>query len=277
MDTTAFRELAELAERETGVVFPPAKAYLLEARLQPIARREGFSSLDELTACLGARPNPAFEREIAAALTAKTTSFFRDREALGQIVRHVLPARAGQSADGKVRVWCAGGGGGQEAYSLAMLLDEENADFAKTAVEILSTDLCAGTTERARAGVYSQFEVQRGLSIHRLLRYFTRLDDGSWRIAEALRASVGFRRQNLLETPDGLGPFDVVLCRNVLTDMSDGARQTVGRNIAAQLKPGGVVFFGEGEPIDFDERDLKLSRAVRGAYEAVSPGAAAAA
>ncbi|MEO0983794.1 MAG: protein-glutamate O-methyltransferase CheR [Pseudomonadota bacterium] len=248
MIESTFQEFADLARRVSGQTFAPGKAYLIVARLQPIARREGFATLEDLAACLKARPNPVFENEIAAALVSKRTEFFRDRATLARIVSDVLPVAAETPARSKLRVWVAGGGPGQEAFSLVMLLNEARpVALEDIPIDILSTDLSKAATERARSGAFGHFEVQKGLSIHRLLANFTRQDDGQWRVNDELRRQISFRQHNLLEDMEGLGEFDVVLCRNVLGDMVESARAHVLKALSARLAPGGHVFFGDEE------------------------------
>lgn len=268
-----FNDLADLALRRSGQVIAPSKTYLMEARLAPIARREGFGSLDDLAHCLRARPNPVFEVEVAAALTSKTTRFMSDGDTLASIVSDVLPKRLKETSNGRMRIWCAGGATGQEAYSMAMLLaDDAPASLTGARIDIVSTDLCKNAVERARDGAYGHFEVQRGLSIHRLLRHFEREETGQWRISNALRSAVSFREQNLIEDTSGLGRFDVILCRNVLPGMAKSLRKAVTERFAHQLNPGGIVVLGQGEALGPDCDQLEQSPNAQGAY--VSAGTA---
>ncbi len=277
MNSTTFHEIADLALRISGQALPPSKSYLVEARLSPIARREGFANLDDLAACLKARPNPVFEEEIAAALTGKETYFFRERDTLHRLVEDALPkvAAAGQS---RIRIWCAGGGCGQEAYSLAMLLaDEPPVALTDKKVEIVSTDLCKCATERGRSGGYGHFEVQRGLSIHRLLRHFKRLESGVWQISENLRRRVSFRAHNLMTEAGGLGEFDVVLCRNVLSTLTEPAQETAAKTLSRALAPNGVLMVGANERVPDKRASLIPAKYIRGAFRAAPPAATAAA
>ena len=263
-----FNELAELALKHSGQAITPSKSYLMEARLGPIARREGFGSLDDLAHCLRERPNPVFEAEVAAALLSKETRFFRERAVFDALVSTVFPERLRQTSNGKLRVWCAGGSTGQEAYSLAMRLDEAENGLSGARIDILSTDLCKTAVERARAGKFGHFEVQRGLSIQRLLAHFKREETGEWRISEELRARISFREHNLIEDASGLGKFDVILCRHVLSGMAPEARKLVADRLAAQLLPGGLIMLGEGETFAGATTRLEASMTYRGAWVA---------
>jgi len=250
MQDTIFNALADLALNGSGQSIPASKAYLIEARLAGIARREGFGTLEDLVHCLESRQNPVFRAEVAAALLSRDTWFFREPGSLEAVAKTTLPERIAASPSGRIRIWCAGGSTGQEAYSLAMLLEEEAAaSLAGAKVEILSTDICKQAIEKSRSGIFGHYEVQRGLSIHRLLKHFTRLDSGDWQASEALRTRVSFRVHNLLEPAGGLGKFEIILCRNVLSGMARSARTRVADSLANQLAPGGLILLGEGETL----------------------------
>jgi chemotaxis protein methyltransferase CheR len=250
MQDTIFNALADLALNASGQSIPASKAYMIEARLAAVARREGFGSLEDLVHCLESRQNPVFRAEVAAALLSRDTWFFREPGSLDGLVKNRLPERIAASSSGRIRLWCAGGSTGQEAYSLALLLeDEAPAGLAGAKVEILSTDLCKQAIEKARSGTFGHYEVQRGLSIHRLLKHFTRLDSGDWQASEALRTRVSFRVHNLLEPAGGLGKFEIILCRNVLSGMARSARVRVVESLANQLAPGGLIVLGDGESL----------------------------
>lgn len=266
---SSFNTLAELAFQESGQSLSPSKAYLADARLAHLVRREGFASTDDLVACLKARPNPAFESEIAAALLTRHTWFFRERDTLERVVRDVLPARLKASKSGRLKVWCAGGATGQEAYSLAIRLSELAGDpgLSGARIDLLSTDLCRRMTEQARQGVYGHYDVQRGLSIHRLLAHFTRLESGSWQISEPLREAVSFRLHNLLDDASVLGQFDVIFCRHVLAGMTPDIQAEVALRLARQLNPDGVLMLGHGETLTGVTTALKPSRLVRGGWQ----------
>ncbi len=267
MQDTTFNEIADLALRYTGQAFKASKAYLMEARLSTISRREGFATLDDLAHCLRARPNPRFEKEIAAALTGKLTGFFGDRDLLERIVTHALPERLKQSKTGRLRVWCAGVSTGEEAYSLALRLSElTDTALASAEIEIIATDISDDCLATAKAGTYGHFEVQKGLSIHRLMKNFMRLESGQWEISQALRAPVTFKPHNLIEEAGGLGHFDIILCRNVLSDMTPNMRTKAAGHIAAQLLPGGLMFSSSTETLTGLVEGLNPSRDVRAAY-----------
>lgn len=248
MQETVFNALADLALKATGQAIPPSRAYLMEARLAPIARREGFGTLADLVYCIENRQNPVFRAEVASALLTHDTWFFRERSVFDTVLNTILPERLAASTAGRLRVWCAGGSTGQEAYSLAMMLeDEPGASMRSAKIEILSTDYCKYSTEKARLGIYNHYEAQRGLSIYRLIKHFSRMDSGDWQANETLRSRISFRQHNLLESASGLGKFDLIFCRHVLSGMSKAARMRVAEVLASQMAPGAVIILGEGE------------------------------
>jgi chemotaxis protein methyltransferase CheR len=267
MQESTFNELADLALRTTGQHIPVSKSYLMEARLSNISRRENFATLDDLVHCLKARPNQRFEQEIAAALTSKRTHFFREREQLEFIVSHALPQRLKQSKNGRLRVWCAGVSTGQDAWSLAMRLREEvGSPLASADIEIVGTDISTECVETGTAGTYGHFEVQKGLSIHRLMTNFTRGSSGDWTINKDLRENVQFRRHNLLHPAQDLGSFDLILCTHVISQLAPPAQQDVLTNISRQLLPGGYLYASPTEQIEGILKTIKPSRDMRGAF-----------
>lgn len=267
MQDTVFNALADLALNASGQSIPPSKAYLIEARLAPILRREGFGELSNLVHCLESRQNPVLRAEIAAALLSRDTWFFREPGSLETLVRTKLPERLAASQAGRIRIWCAGGSTGQEAYSLAILLEDE-AQAAGAKIEIHATDLCKQSTDKARTGTFGHYDVQRGLSVHRLLKHFTRLESGDWQASETLRNRISFRVHNLLEPAGGLGKFDIILCRNVLSGMTRSARTRTADSLAKQLAPGGLILLADGETLQGLTDRLEPAGDLRGGWVA---------
>src|SRR6185295_13278881 len=209
--------LRKLLRERSGLVLSADKQYLVESRLLPVARRAGMPGLNELVAELrkGARVEP-LATEVVEAMTTNESFFFRDKAPFEQFRHAVMPElMATRSAARRIRIWCAAASTGQEPYSLAISLKEMGEAVAGWRIEIVATDLSNEVLEKARAGIYSQFEVQRGLPIQFLIRYFSQIGD-TWQIAPEIRAMVAFRPLNLLADFSHLGVFDVVFCRNVL-------------------------------------------------------------
>jgi chemotaxis protein methyltransferase CheR len=247
---TDFAYVSREVRARSGLVLSPDKAPLIESRLAPIARREGFLSVQELITTTRARGDERLAQAIVEALISAETQFFRDRtpfEAFRQTIAAELGARRGPGA--RLRLWCAGCSTGQEPYSLAMALEEMRGDGRGVECELVASDLSLRLLEKARAGLYSQFEVQRGLPIHLLLRHFEKVGD-LWRISDRIRAQVRFQPFNLLSDMGSLGRFDIIFCRNVLSAFDPEARATTLARLASVLAEDGYLILGAGEQID---------------------------
>ena len=237
--------ISDLVRRRSGVIVDADKIYVLETRLAPIARRQGFTSLSELIAELQARPDEKLIWSVVEAMSSTETLFFRDRTPFQQISDEVLPALARKGRK-SVRVWSAGCSTGQEPYSVAMLVEEERGKHGPMDVEIHASDLSEGCLEKGMAGIYTQFEVQRGLPSRLLIKYFDKVDE-NWVLSPRIRQAVRMRRQNLLTEVKGGGPFDLVLCRNVVNAFDPSTARTVLEQIAATLAPDGYLIMGAYE------------------------------
>lgn len=242
-DDNAF--LAELCAERAGLRIDPHKAYLIESRLGAVARREGFGSVAELIGLVRERGEDRLAIACVEAMAPGETAFFRDRAVFEHLWRTVVPQLARRRPDGVVRIWSVGCGAGQEIYSVAMLQADEPAPTGR--VELFASDLSERVLDRARLGVYSSFEVQRGLSARQLVRHFENRDE-HFQLAKRLRQDVRWRRVNLLEDLAPLGGFDVVLCRYVLSALTDTARARVADQLARVVAPDGVLVLGRGEP-----------------------------
>lgn len=246
MHESVFHEIADLALKGSGQALHYARAYLVEARLAPVMRREGFGSAEDLVHCLKARGNPVLAAEIVAALTGKETCFFRERDTLDAALTRLSTRFASEP---RLRIWSAGVSTGQEAFSLAIRLQELGALSAGQRIEITATDLSRTVLQKATAGLYNHYEVQQGLSIQRLLAHFERQDSGDWQASDGLRGQIGFRPHNLMESAAGLGRFHLIVCRHVLAGMSRSARGRAAEHLAAQLEPDGAIVTGQGESL----------------------------
>ena len=234
--------LAAVLKAVSGFVLSPDKAYLIEPRLAPVARRFGMASVEQVLAKLRGSPNEELIWAVAEAMCVNETTFFRDRLPFQLFRDEVAPALAARRPGGRLKVWCAGVSTGQEAYSLAML----GLGLPNVALEILATDFSQKCLEKAAAGVYTQFEVQRGLPVRLLVDHFDKSDE-MWRANARLRQAVQWRKVNLMGDFRGLGPFDVVFCRNVLSYFDADSRQAALEKIAAVMAPDGFLFLGATE------------------------------
>lgn len=236
--------LCALVRARSGLVLTGERGFFVETRLAPLARREALASVSEVIEQVMQDPSGSLARAVVEAMTVQDTAFFRDRRAFEGLAAAVLPQLADARADG-LRIWSAGCGQGQEAYSLAMLVEE--AGHALPHVEILATDLCASALEKGQAGVYTHFEVQRGLPIRRLLRHFEELED-AWRVSPALRQRVRWLRLNLIDPFQVEQGFDLIACRHVISGFAPDARAATLERLEKALAPGGRLLLGAGEP-----------------------------
>lgn len=246
MTPDAFADLADMLRRRSGLVLTPDKLALARSRLAPVAELFGFRSV---AALLAEFPHPREEmaQAVTEAMTTNETSFFRDREPFVHFRDVVLPAlTTARAHTRRVRIWCAAVSTGQEAYSLAMILDEAALAGFDWRIDLIATDLSAGAIARAKEGVYSQFEVQRGLPIQSLLKHFTQ-DGNQWRVSDRLRRMVSFRTFNLLDDFGWLGEIDVVFCRNVLLYFDAQAKAAVFAKLGDILAPDGTLVLGTTE------------------------------
>ena len=238
----------------TGVVVHEGQEYLVESRLAPIVRSLGFASTADLVKHVLGTRDPQVIGLVADAMMTSETFFFRDRHPFELFRNVVLPRLIEAKRDRRrLRIWSAACATGREPYSLAMVLDEESRRLAGWQIEIFATDLSSAALETAQNGLYNQFEVQRGLPIAMLLRFFQR-DKDKWRIAEHIRSAVRFQQLNLIHDFNRHGPFDVVFCRNVLMYFSPETRKAVMTRMAQVLEPNGLLMLGATEFLSGSEQ-----------------------
>jgi chemotaxis protein methyltransferase CheR len=250
--------LRRLLKEYSGLHLGDDKEDLLEARLRPVLRELGLSSIAHLALSM-MKPDAHLLRErVAQAATVQETYFFRDKAPFHCFVDVMLPRLMVRlELSRQIRVWCAASATGQEAYSLAIELAERERQLAGWTVEIVATDFVEEALERARKGVYSQFEVQRGLPVSLLVKYFSKVGRG-WEISPDIRARVEFRLHNLLQDCSALGRFDVIFCRNVLIYFDDATKRRVLSRLAAQLAPDGYLVLGSAETTTSHSSDFMM-------------------
>lgn len=250
MTQADFDFLRSLLHLRSGLSLTLEKRYLVESRLGILCRRRGIAGLDALVRRLRLDNDRELESAVVEAMTTNETLFFRDRLPFDMFRDVIMPEKlATNAAKRSLRIWCAAVSSGQEAYSLAMILDEMAPRLAGWKVEIVGTDISAEILERARAGLYSQFEVQRGLPIQLLLKYFKQEGD-KWRVCERIRNMVELKAHNLLEPSDHLGQFDVIFCRNVLIYFDVPTKARVMAALSQRLvAPDGAFVLGAAETV----------------------------
>ena len=261
-----FEHLQGLLASRAGFHLSRDRLFLVEHRLAPLARREGFGSVEQLLQAL--REGPVGELAWAAieAMLTTETWFHRDRAPFATFRDEVLPAIARVRPGGRVRILSAGCATGQEPYSLAMAALETG-----VSAEIVAFDLSTRALEKARSGLYTQFEIQRGLPTRQLLRWFDNEED-MWRPRPQLRGAVRFERANLLDDPVAGGPFDVVFCRYVLTDFDPARRPRLLDVLGRTLADDGCLFLGLNETPADAAGDFRAVSGRRGLY-VKTPGA----
>jgi chemotaxis protein methyltransferase CheR len=241
--------LRKLLKERSGLVLSADKQYLVESRLLPVAHRAGCDGWGELVQMLRGGRNEPLITKVAEAMTTNESFFFRDKLPFAHFRDTIMPALlAARAAPRPIRIWCAAASTGQEPYSLAMSLKEMGEKIAGRPVEIVATEFSTQILEKAKAGIFSQFEVQRGLPIRLLIKYFNQVGD-SWQINPDIRAMVQFRPFNLLHEFSHLGPFDLVFCRNVLIYFDQETKIGVLDRIARIVEHDGYLVLGAAETV----------------------------
>ncbi|MFT4276722.1 MAG: protein-glutamate O-methyltransferase CheR [Rhodopseudomonas sp.] len=243
-----YEYLQKLLKDRSGLVLSADKKYLLESRLLPLARKAGVPGITDLVQKMKAG-SEALIHDVVEAMTTNETFFFRDKTPFDHFKDSVIPelikARAGRKS---LRIWCAASSTGQEPYSLAMLLKEKAAELAGWRIEIIATDLSPEVLEKSKAGLYTQFEVQRGLPIQLLVKYFKQVGT-MWQLNADVRSMVQYRQFNLLQDFGALGKFDVIFCRNVLIYFDQATKSDIFNRLQRATEPDGYLFLGAAETV----------------------------
>ncbi len=248
MKTESFEYIAKLVKERSGIVLTREKEYLLESRLEPVARNHGMQSVDDVADALRKGAQSVLAGDVIEAMTTNETFFFRDRTPFDLFKNEMLPhMKQARGAEKKLRIWCAAASMGQEPYSLGMLLKEDPV-MAGWKIDILGTDISNEALEKAKSGLYSQFEVQRGLPVQLLVKYFKQHGD-LWQLDSAVRAMVQYRNFNLLNSFSVHGRFDIVFCRNVLIYFDQPTKRDILERIAKQMPDDGFLVLGAAETV----------------------------
>jgi chemotaxis protein methyltransferase CheR len=247
---TSRRILASLLEAKTGQQLAMNRRWRIETALATVMRERGYDSVDQLVSRLVSRSDPALSDAVIEALLNNETYFYRDKLPFDLLMAGPIKRLERERASRKrLSIWCAGCSSGQEAYSLAMSFADEKLRWAGWQIDIVGTDLSKNAIARAKAGTYSQFEVQRGLPVMQMIRWFEELGAGDWRIAEPLRRQVRFEARNIIEPPPAPGRFDIILCRNLLLYFSPDMRRLAFNRLAEAVAPDGALMLGAGETV----------------------------
>lgn len=255
-----FDRLQALLASRAGFRLGRDRIHLAEHRLAPVARREGFDSVDAMLAALWAKPVATLGWAVIESLLNPETWFRRDRAMFDAFARELLPAIGRVRPEGRIQIWSAGCSTGQEAYSLAM-----GALAAGANATIVATDLSQRSIDKARSGLFSAFEIQRGLSARAMLDWFEPAED-AWVAKPRLKDAVRFARHNLLDPPTDGGRFDIIVCRNVLGEMEPDKRVQAVENLERRLVDDGVLILGADERIEADTVAFRPVGGRRGLY-----------
>jgi chemotaxis protein methyltransferase CheR len=276
MTVTDFEFICQILRERSGLVLTNDKAYLLESRLLPVARKWKLATFDDLVRTIRTRMDESVIRDVVEAMTTNESFFFRDTKPFDQFKALVLPALLkSRAASRTIRIWSAACSSGQEPYSLAMILSEMAAQLNGWKIEIVGTDLSTEILNRAKEGMYSQFEVQRGLPITMLVKNFAQIGD-RWQINAKIRGMVQYKEFNLLQDPMPLGRFDVVFCRNVLIYFDQPTKTRVLNSVAKLMPEDGFLFLGGAETVLGITDKFQMVPGQRGVYGVASASASGA-
>lgn len=266
MRTEDFEFISGILKQRSGLLLPMDKVYLLESRLTPIAHKRGLETLDDLVNEVRLKRKEDLLNEITEAMTTNESFFFRDTKPFDlfrdTVLPHVLDSR---SSSRRLRIWCAAASTGQEPYSLAIILKEMQAKLAGWKIEIIGTDISQQVLDKAKAGLFTQFEVQRGLPIQLLIKYFNQVGD-LWQISDEIRNMVTYKKFNLLDSFTLLGKFDVIFCRNVLIYFDQPTKSEVLAKMRGVVPADGALFLGAAETVLGITDKFKPVQGQRGLY-----------
>jgi chemotaxis protein methyltransferase CheR len=266
------RILAGLLEARTGQQLTMNRRWRIETALSALLRERGIATLDELITILVMGREPGLSQQVVEALLNNETYFFRDRTPFDTLARNALPELVKRrDKSRRIRIWSAGCSTGQEVYSLSMLFAEEPEKWLGWTIDILGTDVSSACVDRARTGTYTQFEVQRGLGINQMIKWFEETGDG-WRAIERLRKPIRYQVHNLLEAAPHPADFDIVLCRNVLLYLSPDKKALAFERLAGAMAEDGWLMLGAGETVIGNTNKLGADVKARGLYRLVGDG-----
>ncbi|UAB77968.1 protein-glutamate O-methyltransferase CheR [Erythrobacter sp. SCSIO 43205] len=259
----SYQIIVDLLFERTGQHLAKSRQWRLGSALSEIFRKHGIKNLDQLVCLLDAPQSHAkhgdLATEVVEALLNNETYFFRDKPTFDQIPQFVLPQLRERRAHTRhLSIWCAGCSTGQEVYSLAMLFEEQKELWEGWTINLLGTDISHGAIKTAKAGIYGQFEIQRGLGVGQMLAHFTNTS-GGWQVSEKLRQNTRFGIHNLLNQPPGRSTFDLILCRNVLLYFGAGNRKLALQRLAKALARDGFLMLGNGETASVSGAGFALS------------------
>lgn len=265
-----FNSVSSFVKNRSGLVLTKEKTYLLENRLAPVASEHGYADIAHMLKDLHQHKLPIIvQDQLVEALTTNETLFLRDQKPFDLFTKTLLPSLV-KSPGQAVNIWCAACSSGQEPYSILMHTEQTGGNYATTPLVIDASDLSETMIERAKIGIYSQFEVQRGLPIQYLLKYFNKLDNNRWQVKDTLKGKIQFKTANLLAAYDQSKRYDIIFCRNVLIYFDEATKREIITKMASLIPVGGYLVIGASESIEH----LKLPqystvKDARGVYQRI--------
>lgn len=248
MNTGDFEFLRTLLKQKSGLIVTEDKAYLLESRLNPVAKRWGHPDIATMVVALRGLPDPKLLKDVVEAMTTNETSFFRDIKPFDRFEKLIIPYMQKSRPGKRLRIWCAAASSGQEPYTLAMLMKEKGLYAQGWNIQIIGTDIDDEILTKAKQGSYTQFEVQRGLPIAYLMKYFQQ-DGERWQLKDEIRNLVTYQTLNLLDSFSLMGQFDVIFCRNVLIYFDNATKKEVLDRMTKQMSRDSYLFLGGAETV----------------------------
>jgi chemotaxis protein methyltransferase CheR len=259
LEKVDYEFVRDLVRQRSAIVLEEEKNYLVESRLQPLVRQEGFYTNDELVAKLRLDRFAVLQGKVVDAMTTNETSFFRDLHPFEALKKTILPELiASRSSARQIRIWCAACSTGQEPYSIAMLIQDHFPQLTGWQIRILATDLASNVLERAKAGRFNQTEINRGLPSPFIMKYFDR-QGMNWQIKDSIRQMIDFQSLNLIGQWPSMAPIDIIFVRNVLIYFDVETKKTILGRMRRLLKPDGYLFLGGAEStINLDESFVRV-------------------
>jgi chemotaxis protein methyltransferase CheR len=266
-DTKFHRQLADLLKRHSGQQLMANRHWRVEMALKPVLRRHSIPDIAMLSTLLDGESESALVRECVEAMINNETCFYRDQANFALLTGPVLDSlREKRKSTRRLRIWSAACSTGQEPYSLAMHLADNPEKWAGWTIQIHATDVSTTALAQARKARYSQFEIQRGLPVMLMLKYFEQ-DGTDWQLKDPIRKAVSYASHNLLEPARTMGIFDLILCRNMLMYLCDDNRKQVLGHLADAMAPDGILMLGAAETVIGQTDRFVASREFRGFYE----------
>lgn len=273
VQSQAYTSLSNLLEKHTGQTLMANRHWRIDMALKPLMRENSIPDLDTLISLIEIDADPKLTGACVEAMVNNETCFFRDQANFALLTGPVLDMlREQRMGTKKLRIWSAACSTGQEPYSLAMAFNENAEKWRGWTVQIFATDVSSSALAQARAGRYSQFEIQRGLPVMQMLRYFDQSGE-DWIAKENLRRAVTFTEHNMLNPAPHFGKFDVVLCRNMLMYLGEQRRTQVLDAIGTRMADDGILMLGAAETVIGQTQDFRASQEFRGFYEPVNRAA----